>query len=200
MNHFIPVRYLYVVLLIEGGSLMAVELIGAKLIAPVYGNSLYIWSAILTNTLGGLSIGYFLGGVISRKYKNITPLLIIISVSSILVLAMPLTSSEIMTVTLHLGLRTGIIMSCIVILIPILSCFGMVSPLIVGLLSKELNKTGKTAGTVYFVSTIGGITATFLFAFYLIPFCGLKFSIYATGIALAALPLFYVLNLFKKYK
>ena len=33
--------FLLLVLLIEGASLMSVELMGAKLIAPFYGNSLY---------------------------------------------------------------------------------------------------------------------------------------------------------------
>jgi hypothetical protein len=33
--------HLFLVLLIEGGALMAVELMGAKLVAPFYGGSLY---------------------------------------------------------------------------------------------------------------------------------------------------------------
>ena len=39
---------LFLVLLIEGGALMAVELMGSKLAAPFYGSSLYVWTAVLT--------------------------------------------------------------------------------------------------------------------------------------------------------
>ena len=186
-------RFLYFVLLIEGGALMAVELIGAKLIAPFYGNSLYVWTAVLAITLGGLTIGYFLGGIISDKSPNIKTLLIIILASALLVLALPFSSNIILSATLPMELRTGIVISCLVFLMPPLICFGMVGPLTVRLVSTELDKVGKAAGSVYFTSTVGGIITTFLFGFYLIPFWGLKLSAYTTATCLAALPLFYVI-------
>ena len=172
---------------------MAVELTGAKLIAPFYGNSLYVWSAVLAITLGGLAIGYFLGGVVSRKFPNIRTLLFIITASSLLVLALPHSSNIIMSATLGLELRLGIIISCLVFLMPPLICFGMVGPLVVRLVSTGLDKVGKAAGTVYFTSTVGGIVATFLFGFYLIPFWGLKLSAYTTAVSLAVLPVLYLL-------
>ena len=186
-------RFLYLVLLIEGGALMAVELIGAKLIAPFYGNSLYVWTAVLAITLGGLTIGYFLGGIISDKSPNVKTLFIIIGASALLVLALPYSSNIILSATLPMELRTGIVISCLVFLMPPLICFGMVGPLTVRLVSTELDKVGKAAGSVYFTSTVGGIIATFLFGFYLIPFWGLKLSAYTTATYLATLPLFYVI-------
>jgi len=49
---------------------MACELIGAKLVAPYFGGSLYVWASVLAVTLGGLAAGYFLGGSFSKKYDN----------------------------------------------------------------------------------------------------------------------------------
>ena len=186
---------MFLALLIEGGALMAVELIGAKLIAPYYGNSLYVWSAVLAITLGGLTIGYYSGGVISSKYPSVKTLLIIITISALLVLALPFTSSAIMKATLGLELRTGIIISCLVFLLPPMAAFGMVGPLVVRLVTTVVEKAGQAAGTVYFTSTFGGIAATFLFGFYLIPFWGLKMSSCIAGSALALLPvLFFVFS------
>ena len=51
--------HLFLVLVIEGGALMAVELMGAKLVAPFYGGSLYVWTAVLTITVLGLTLGYY---------------------------------------------------------------------------------------------------------------------------------------------
>ena len=59
----------WLLLFIEGASLMVVEIIGAKLLAPFYGSSLYVWTAILTITTLGLSLGYFLGGQIAEKKR-----------------------------------------------------------------------------------------------------------------------------------
>jgi hypothetical protein len=53
---------LLLVAFIEGGSVMAIELAGAKMVAPFYGTSLYVWASVLAVTLGGLTTDYFLGG------------------------------------------------------------------------------------------------------------------------------------------
>ena len=186
--------FMFLVLLIEGGSLMAVELVGAKLIAPYYGNSLYVWASVLAITLGGLTIGYYSGGKLSTKSPTQKTLLTIIAVSAALVFLMPTLSGAIMSATLGLELRTGIVLSCLIFLMPPLVAFGMVGPMSVRLMTKTVENVGKVAGTVYFTSTVGGIATTFLFGFYLIPFWGLKMSAYLTGSALALLPLIFLLK------
>ena len=181
-NKQAPNWFLFSTLIIEGGALMAVELIGAKMIAPYYGTSLYVWASVLAITLGGLAIGYYSGGVISKNRPNQKTLYTIIAVSAFLVLLMPITSKLIMSV--DLGLKTGIIISCIFFLMPQLMGFGMVSPMVVRLISKDVKKIGSNAGTVYFTSTIGGIVSTFFFGFYAIPYLGLKMSAIIVGCAL----------------
>lgn len=58
---------LLVLSFIEGGCVMMVELAGAKMLAPWFGTSLYVWSAVLGVTLGGLMLGYYAGGILSRR-------------------------------------------------------------------------------------------------------------------------------------
>ena len=77
--------YLISISIIEGGAVMAVELLGAKLIAPSYGASLYVWATTLAVTMGGLTTGYLLGGVISEKYPNKNVLHYIVLASAIFV-------------------------------------------------------------------------------------------------------------------
>ena len=54
---------------IEGASVMAVELFGAKMMTPYYGSSLIVWTTVIGITLLCLTIGYYLGGRLSMKYK-----------------------------------------------------------------------------------------------------------------------------------
>ena len=49
---------------------MGAELLGAKMLAPFFGSSLYVWATVLAVTLGGLAGGYFIGGILSYKSKN----------------------------------------------------------------------------------------------------------------------------------
>jgi len=186
--------YLFPVLLVEGGSLMAVELLGAKLVAPFYGNSLYVWTAVLGITLLGLTAGYYFGGIISERYPSNKALFFIVALSALLVFALPHSSSLFMSLTSGMDLRLGIVVTCLLFLLPPLVCFGMVGPLVVRLLSQKLEILGKVAGTVYFTSTIGGILAAFFYGFYMIPHVGIKMSSYCTGMALIILPVIYYIS------
>ena len=172
---------------------MAVELMGAKLVAPFYGNSLYVWTAVLTITVLGLTLGYYAGGRIAKKRPSETELFVVLGISAVLVLALPFTASISMAATKGMDLIVGICVTCLLVLLPPMLCFGIVGPMVVSLMSSQLETVGKTAGTVYFISTLGGIAVTFLLGVYLIPVAGLKLCATITGLALAALPAFYVL-------
>ncbi|HNW52472.1 MAG TPA: fused MFS/spermidine synthase [Prolixibacteraceae bacterium] len=184
---------LFLVLVIEGASLMAVELIGSRLIAPFYGNSLYVWTAILCCCVSGLALGYYSGGVLSRRHATPKILFSILTVAALLVFALPYTSKALISFTSVMGLISGICITGFVLMTPIMLCFGMVGPMIVKLMSSSIESLGNVSGTTYFTSTAGGILATFLFGLYLIPLAGLNFCIYLTAIALAILPIIYTL-------
>lgn len=190
---------LYLVSFFEGGALMAVELLGAKMIAPYYGTSLYVWAAVLACTLGGLALGYLAGGILSNKYKGEKVLYTIVALSALFTFLLPATGKFIMEATLDLSLKTGITISAFILLTPPVFLFGTVSPIIINLLSTSASRIGKAAGTVYAVSTLGGIAATFLTGFYLAPFVGLKESSWLVAATLAIWPLiFFSLRFVKK--
>jgi len=171
---------------------MAVELMGAKLVAPFYGNSLYVWTAVLTITVLGLTLGYYTGGRLAKKGASETTLFVVLQISAVLVLALPLTASIAIGLTKGMDLIAGICVTCILLLLPPMLCFGIVGPMVVSLMSSQLETVGKTAGTVYFTSTFGGIAATFFLGLYLIPVAGLRWCATVTGLALAALPVVYI--------
>ena len=63
---------LFIISFIEGASVMAAEICGAKLLAPFFGSSLYVWSSVMAITLAGLASGYFIGGKLSKKANQFT--------------------------------------------------------------------------------------------------------------------------------
>ena len=93
-----------------------------------------------------------------------------------------------------MGLIIGICITCALLLLPPVFCFARVGPMVVALMSSELETVGKTAGTVYFTSTLGGIAATFFFGLYFIPVAGLRLCSTITGLALTALPAIYIVK------
>ena len=85
-----------------------------------------------------------------------------------------------------------LIASSILLLIP-LSFLGTLSPMAVRLLLKSTKETGRVAGVVYGISTIGNVFGTLFTTFVLIPTIGSRGSItylYAALLALCAVSLF----------
>jgi len=187
-------NFLLAISFIEGGAVMAVELIGAKMIAPYFGSSLYVWSSILAVTLFGLTSGYYLGGLSSEKKNESSLLYYIVLLASILTGLMPVIGRLVMESTLNFDFRTGAIISSMVFIFPPLLLFGMVSPIIIRKLSKKVEESGKKAGMVYSLSTVGGILTTFLVGFYFIPEVGLRMSSVYMSLILAIIPIYYFLR------
>lgn len=168
---------------------MACELIGAKLLAPFFGSSLYVWAAALALTLGGLTTGYFVGGRLSKKYNGSKRLLYwVLIIAGLLLVVMPYTSHLIMNETIMLSLEAGTVVSLLCFMFPPLAFMGMVSPIIINLLTQEASTAGNSAGNVYAISTLGGILYTFLMGFYIIPEFGLKYPAVFSGAFLAFFP------------
>lgn len=179
-----PRWHLYTISFIEGGALMAVELIGAKLVTPFFGNSIYVWAAALGFTLSGLMAGYFLGGWLSVRRPNRRLLYGLVIVSGLLVALMPFTASGIVGFTSSLGLRTAILISELVLLFPPVLLFGVVSPMVIRLITEQVEEVGSSAGRIYAISTGGGILLNFLVGLLTIPFLGVKASAWCTAAAL----------------
>lgn len=185
------VWFLLTVSFIEGGAVMAVELLGAKMIEPYFGSSLYVWSAVLAITLLGLTSGYYSGGILSEKNQQPGLLYYLLAVAAFLTGLMPITGTTVFASLLSIDFRFGAIIAACVLLLPSLCIFGMVSPIIIRRLSTKAEHAGKKAGLVYAISTVGGILFTFLTGFYLIPEIGVRISAVFVALLLLIMPLIY---------
>lgn len=181
-------KFYFLLSFIEGGSVMAAELMGAKMLAPYFGSSLYVWATVLAVTLGGLALGYYLGGMLSFKSKNPLILFYVLIAASVFTVLMPFTSKLVLwAVGLH-ALIPSVILSSVCILLPPVLMMGMVSPLIIRAITSEVDQSGRAAGAIYAISTVGGILTTFGFGFYIIPHFGLTFPSIVTGTLLGIIP------------
>jgi len=62
----VPFRYGFAVFF-AGASVLFIELAGARLLAPVYGSSLYVWSALIAVTLLSIAGGAWGGGWLADR-------------------------------------------------------------------------------------------------------------------------------------
>lgn len=173
---------------IEGAAVMACELIGSKMIAPFFGGSLYVWAAVLGVTLFALMSGYYLGGFLSVKYPKKNLVYWILLFAGVFLMLMPFTSVWIMKHTIDFSVQMGSTLSLLVFMFPPLIFMGMTSPVLISLINESVETTGKSAGSIYAISTLGGIFATFFVGFYFLPEFGVKWPSYLFGISLMIIP------------
>jgi len=198
-NDVVNRRFLYLVAFIEGASVMAIELAGAKMIAPFFGTSLFVWASVLAITLGGLAAGYFAGGWATFRFPPLKLLFWELLIGTLLIALMPFLAVKFMSLTGGMGLRLGSLFSSFSFMFLPLLCMGMISPTLIQLQNKELKGTGKTAGTVYAISTLGGIIMTLLMGFYFLPEWGIRLSVFFSALLLGSMALLVVI-IGKKYK
>lgn len=189
---------IFILAFIEGGAVMCVELCSAKILAPFFGTSIYIWAAVLGITLTALMSGYYLGGYLSAKNKKTAIVFWTMLFAGCLVTLTPAISGFILPVTINLNLLAGAVISLMCFLFLPLLLFGATSPLIINLLTNEAKDSGKSSGTVYAISTLGGIVTTFTVGFYTLPQYGITATLYVYGtlVMLISLVLFLVTRTF----
>lgn len=169
---------------VEGAVVMSVELCSARMLTPYYGVSMFVWASVLTITLLGLALGYFLGGYYSKKSLALKVLLYVLFVGAFFLSIMPFVASQVFYILPYDSIVFSLILGAFLLMFFPLVCMGMVSPLIIQLLSENDQNSGYAAGRVYAISTVGGIVATFSLGFYLIPNFGVAIPIYIMVILL----------------
>jgi predicted membrane-bound spermidine synthase len=177
----------------EGASVMVAELAGGKMLAPFYGTSLYVWASTLAITLGALTIGYYWGGILSQKEISVRKnyLFWVLVAASALIILMPPWANFVMKQTLEFSFLSGLVISQLSFLFLPVMGMGMVSPFIISLLA-ENNTSGKSAGLVYAISTLGGVIATLLTGFWLVPLIGISIPCMIIGSVLFLLTVLFL--------
>jgi len=161
------------VFLIAGWSgffVMAVELLSGRILAPNFGNSIYVWGGIITIFMLALSIGYLIGGRLSIREPSLKKLSIILMVAAVSTTPVVLMSDAVLDgiFTLIQDPRYGSLISATILFFLPTMISGTISPYAVRLLVTDSNRSGHVAGLLYFVSTFGSAAGTILTSFYLV--------------------------------
>ena len=71
---------LYAVVFVCGAVLMALEIVGSRMLAPYFGNSIFVWGSLISVVLAALSLGYWLGGIAADRWPRLSVLATLIAV------------------------------------------------------------------------------------------------------------------------
>lgn len=168
---------------------MIFELVGSRVIAPYVGTTIYAWTSLIGVILASLSLGYYFGGYLADKRPSIKPmiLMIVFSAAAIAFSAFTKETFSMFIAQSSFSLEVKCIIISLILFAPASFLLGTISPYAVKLRMNDLNRSGRTAGNLYALSTSGSILGTFLAGFYVIPSFGSTDSLLILSIVLLLL-------------
>lgn len=167
---------------------MAIELLGGRILAPYFGSSIHVWGSIITVFMLALSVGYLLGGWWSMRKPALGRLALIFLLAGLAVLPLLLAGETLLGwVFEHVkDPRYGSLLASMLLFMLPTVLLGMVSPYTVRLLVSLPGHSGRVAGTLYFLSTIGSALGTLSTAFYLVLWFEVRSILVAVVVVLMA--------------
>ncbi len=171
-----------------GAAVMILELAGSRIVAPFFGTSLIVWTALIGVIMTSLAIGNWLGGQVADKRPEGRLLGRILLISAIIIALTAFFSNLILTQLseVQMNLYVSSVMSALIIFTPSSVLLGMTSPFIARLAMLDVKSSGGIVGKLSALNSAGSILGTFLGGFVLISLfpSGIILMLLACGLAL----------------
>lgn len=152
--------------------MLGLEIVAARLLAPIIGVSVLTWTGVIGVMLAGMSLGNMWGGALADRGARRRELGLILGMAGALsLLSLPLLGfmgsllSDVPYVARILALAAALFFLPSV-------CMGMVTPIVVKIALNDLSAAGRVVGRLYAVSTAGGIAGVFAVGFWLLSVVG----------------------------
>lgn len=176
---------LFITVFISGAAVLALEILGTRILGPFYGVSLFLWSALITVTLAALSIGYAIGGRWADKEPKFERLAYLLAGAGVWHLIIPWLKYPVLSLLEPAGLRVAVLTASFILFFPPLTLLGMISPYAIKLNTQNMDEVGRSAGNLYAVSTVASVFSALLTGFWLIPNIGVtRLTVMVGGILL----------------
>ena len=163
-----------------GFAIMVLEIIGARYLAKDFGGDFYTWISQIGVILIALALGYGIGGALADRFRRAGFLAAPLSVAGLVTLLIPdFTPPLVKAIVMRHPLDQDIpalwkkldpvFGSTLVFFLP---CFvlAVISPYVIRLAARQLERVGTISGLVYAASTVGSIAGVFVSGYVLIDY------------------------------
>ena len=169
-----PQWFLLVTAPATGAVVMALEILGSRLLAPVFGNSLFVWGALIGVILAAMSSGYAFGGWLSDRYSGAHVLAGLLLFSGAWTFLIAWLGQLVLFKVAGLveDPRWGPCLAAALLLGP--PAFGLsgVLPALLRLAVSDLEYFGRHTGRMIALSTVGSLAGTWGTAFFFLSWIG----------------------------
>jgi spermidine synthase len=164
---------------------MTLQLLGGRLLAPAFGQTIHQWGALIGATLAFMTLGYWAGGRWGSGVRPGVRVPVLLGAGALFAALTPWLGRPVAhEAEALLGPLGGALVAASLLLGPPSFVLAAVSPLCVALLARS-GTVAAAAGSVSALGALGSIGGTFFGAFLAIPLLGLTGG-YASAAVLAA--------------
>jgi predicted membrane-bound spermidine synthase len=161
---------------VGSGCLLVLELVAARLIAPLVGVSLYTWTSVIGVVLGGVSLGNYIGGRLADRWPIRSALALVYlaaAAASVAVLGVLHYAQSLELPNSAPALLQVLWLTAILFLLPS-TILGAPTPILTRLSLASVDRTGRVVGRIQAAAACGSIFGTFLTGFLLISWFGTR--------------------------
>ena len=178
------------VLAFTGGFvIMALEMLGGRILAPYFGGSIYVWGSIISVFMLALAFGYLLGGRLSLRQPSLRRFGLVLLIAALLLYPLAIYAGPLLQLvfTYVEDPRYGSLLAATLLFALPTVILGVISPYAVRLRVEHADQSGSVAGRLYFVSTLGSALGTLATSFYFVLWFEINTIISLLTLALVAM-------------
>ena len=158
------------VVFLANAGLLVLQLVAGPLLSPFIGSSLETWTSIIASFLIGIAAGNFFGGRIADRSPTSSKLarfLFLGAVAALWTMLLPMILKGGLYQVLPLGLRIPVL--ALALCLPVAFVLSLLTPLAIRICVPDIASTGRIAGLIFALSTLGCLLGNYLTGFLLIP-------------------------------
>ncbi len=183
--------YLYGTAAVTGAAIMIVEILGAKMLSPFVGMSHFVWTAQIAVTLVALACGYYVGGRLADRYRELTKLYWgLLGAAAYLCLSV-LICAPVAYWCLDFNLAVGSLLASTILFFVPLALLAMTGPYLVRMITSSVSGVGGNVGRLTSISTLGSFAGTVFIGYVMIPLLPNTITMYVTALAIMIVCLVY---------
>lgn len=166
-----------------GFCLMALEILGGRVLAPSFGSSIDMWAALISVFILSLAVGQIVGGRLADRTRTNLALAWVILLAGVVFSTLPIYAlhvAEALGDALG-GARFGVLTAALVLFFVPSLLLGMVLPMLVKLVFTRAATLGATVGTLYAIGSVGNVAGILVTDYVLLVRLPLDTNLIAMG-------------------
>jgi spermidine synthase len=171
-----PILPAHAFVFVASFSLMVIEMVAGRIMAPYLGSSLYTWTSVIGVVLTGITCGNWVGGVIAErgaKWKTVGTMFFLAAFATVLSYYTYQPMYWALTSVLP-PLPVATFLFSLVAFFPLSFLLSTITPIVITLRLNDLKKAGTTIGGIYAISAFASIMGVFLTGYVLIALLGVR--------------------------